>query len=262
MRDCALGGLQQQGRGNGDPGLDAGGFRGGRRGGEGGLRGEGGRRGGGLLSEGAGLTAYVPGSLPTIHPRGVATFVPKGSKIVFQIHYTPNGTAQDDQSSIGVVFADPSSVKKRIHGGLAINRRFAIPPGDDNYEVTAETRIRKDQLLLSMSPHMHLRGKSFRFEAHYPNGAHEVLLDVPRYDFNWQLRYELAEPKKLPAGTRIACTAHFDNSKENLANPDPAKTVEWGPQTWEEMMIGFYTTVSVDDDAHLAHGSIEAAGER
>jgi hypothetical protein len=95
---------------------------------------------------------------------------------------------------------------------------------------------------------MHLRGKAFKFEAVYPNGDREVLLDVPRYDFNWQLRYDLKEPKFIPKGTELVCTAHFDNSKENPANPDPSKDVRWGPQTWEEMMIGFFATIPTDDD--------------
>ncbi len=95
---------------------------------------------------------------------------------------------------------------------------------------------------------MHLRGKSFRFEAEYPDGKKEILLDVPRYDFNWQLRYELAEPKRMPKGTKLLCTAHYDNSETNLANPDPKDKVRWGDQTWEEMMIGFFSAVPVEED--------------
>jgi hypothetical protein len=195
------------------------------------------------------LTAYVPGSVGTVHEPGVAIFVPKGSRIVLQMHYTPNGTPQEDQSYVGVVFADPKTVKKRARGNAAINGSFAIPAGDDNYEVTSRTVIPNDQLLKWMSPHMHLRGKAFRFEAKYPDGTREVLLDVPKYDFNWQLSYVLAEPKKLPAGTVVECIAHFDNSAENVANPNPNEVVHWGPQTWEEMMIGFFGGVSVEDDA-------------
>ncbi len=216
------------------------------------------------VGRGGGLTAYVPGSAPTNHRPGVATFVPAGAKIVFQMHYTPNGTEQVDQSYLGVVFADPQTVKKRVHGGALANRRFAIPPQADDYEVTATRKVPQDQLLTSMSPHMHLRGKSFRFEAVYPDGRHEILLDVPKYDFNWQTRYELAEPKLLPAGTTLNCTAHYDNSEQNVANPDPNDTVRWGPQTWHEMMIGFYSTVSVADDAHAATAGAtenEDAGE-
>jgi len=220
------------------------------RGGRGPLGGGGGR-GAGLEGRGAGLTAYVPGSMGTVNEPGVATFVPKGSKLVFQMHYTPNGVAQEDQSYVGVVFADPKTVKKRSHGGAAMNRSFAIPAGDGNYEVHSQSMIRGDQMLLWMSPHMHLRGKAFRYVAKYPDGKSEVLLDVPKYDFNWQLRYTLAEPKLLPSGTTLECTAHFDNSEDNVANPDPSDTVRWGPQTWHEMMIGFFGSVSVKDDAHL-----------
>ena len=94
-----------------------------------------------------------------------------------------------------------------------------------------------------MTPHMHMRGKSFRYEATYPDGRREVLLDVPKYDFNWQLRYDLAQPKFLPRGTHLLCVAHFDNSEENLNNPDPKRDVGWGEQTWDEMMIGYFTTL-------------------
>jgi hypothetical protein len=123
-----------------------------------------------------------------------------------------------------------------------------IPPGDGNYEVRARRRIRTDMLLVSMLPHMHLRGKDFRFELEYPDGQREVLLDVPRYDFNWQLRYDLAEPKLMPKGSKLHCVAHFDNSANNPFNPDPSAEVEFGIQTWEEMMVGFFTAAYADED--------------
>ncbi len=198
------------------------------------------------------LTAYVPGRLAHTNKPGIAMFVPAGSKISFQMHYTPNGVRQDDQSYIGFVFADPKTVKKRVHGGRAGNSGFVIPPQADNHEVTAEVTLRYDQLMLWMSPHMHLRGKSFRYEARYPDGTSEILLDVPKFDFNWQITYELAEPKPLPAGTKLMCTAHFDNSDGNPANPDPSDTVRFGPQTWHEMMIGWYATLSAEDDGYVA----------
>ena len=203
------------------------------------------------------LTAYVPGRLANTNRSGVAMFVPAGSKIAFQMHYTPNGKEQDDQSYIGFVFADPKTVKKRLHGGRAGNSSFVIPPHADNYEVTSEVTMRTDQLMLWMSPHMHLRGKSFRYAACYPDGSIEVLLDVPKYDFNWQITYELTEPKPLPAGTKLCCTAHFDNSEGNPANPDPTDTVRFGPQTWHEMMIGWYATLSAEDDGYVAGASAE-----
>jgi hypothetical protein len=181
---------------------------------------------------------------------------------MLQIHYTPNGREADDQSYIGVIFADPKTVKKRAHVLGCTGHDIAIPPYTDNYQVNAEMPIHKDQLLLSMSPHMHLRGKSFRYEAIFPDGTREILVDVPRYDFNWQLTYELAEPKLLPAGSKLQCTAYFDNSENNIANPDPSITVTWGPQTWDEMMIGYYATVTVEDDAHKpAAPPTQAVGE-
>jgi peroxiredoxin/mono/diheme cytochrome c family protein len=196
------------------------------------------------------LTAYVPGRLATTYKTGIAMFVPAGSKIAFQMHYTPNGKEQQDTSFIGFVFADPETVKRRVHGGRAGNGKFVIPPHADNHEVLSEVILSKDRLMLWMSPHMHLRGKSFRYEAHYPDGTSEILLDVPRYDFNWQITYELAEPKRLPKGTKLACTAHFDNSENNPANPDPTDTVKFGPQTWHEMMIGWYATLATEDDGY------------
>jgi hypothetical protein len=175
---------------------------------------------------------------------------PAGSKLMLQIHYTPNGRETLDRSYMGVIFADPATVKKRAHVLGCTGYEFAIPPHDPHFLVKAEMPIHKDQLLLSMSPHMHLRGKSFRYEAVFPDGTSEILVDVPKYDFNWQLTYELAEPKLLPAGSKLLCTAYYDNSADNIANPDPATTVTWGPQTWDEMMIGYYATVTVEEDAH------------
>jgi peroxiredoxin len=191
------------------------------------------------------MVGFAPGMPPTQFPEGVAMLVPAGSKVIFQMHYTPDGSPEKDRSSLGLVFADPSEVKQRIGGGMAANRSFQIPPGADNYEVTSRHVFDKDVRLLTLTPHMHLRGKSFRYEAEYPDGAREVLLDIPHYDFNWQLRYHLAEPKLLPKGTQLHCTAHFDNSTDNLANPDPTKTVRWGDQTWEEMMLGYYGTIEL-----------------
>ncbi|MFO0946242.1 MAG: redoxin domain-containing protein [Planctomycetota bacterium] len=199
-----------------------------------------------------GLAGYAPGNIPRAYPLGVANFVPAGSKLIFQMHYTPNGTEQQDLSEVGLVFADPKTVKKKVHGGAAINPLFRIPPGANNHRVESRYQFKEDMLLTNMTPHMHLRGKSFRFQVEYPDGKSEILLDVPRYDFNWQLRYELAEPKLMPAGTVLRCVAHFDNSEENLANPNPKETVRWGDQTFEEMMIGFFGALAINDDAHSA----------
>lgn len=198
------------------------------------------------------MVGYAPGMPPNQFEEGTAMFVPAGSRVVFQMHYTPNGSEQKDRSSLGLVFADPAAVKMRVGGGVAGNRFFQIPPGDGNYEVRSHHRFDKDVRLVTMTPHMHLRGKSFRYEAEYPDGSSEVLLDVPRYDFNWQLRYRLLEPKTLPKGTKLVCIAHFDNSVDNLANPDSAATVRWGDQTWEEMMLGYFSTLPLEPDIQAA----------
>lgn len=192
------------------------------------------------------LVGYAPGSPPVLLEEGLALHVPAGSKLLFEMHYTPNGSQQTDRSYIGVRFTSQEKVTKLIDGRAAIEQRFEIPPGAAAHEVVARYSSKQDELLLSMSPHMHLRGKAFRYEAIYPDGQREILLDVPNYDFNWQLKYILAEPKRLPQGTQLVCTAVYDNSDANLANPDPTRPVRWGDQSWEEMMIGFFDTVAVD----------------
>ena len=122
-----------------------------------------------------------------------------------------------------------------------------IPPNDANYQVVAQHKFRREATLLGMNPHMHLRGKSFRYELVHPDGTNEILLDVPHYDFNWQLWYMLQEPKKISKGSTMICTAYFDNSSDNLANPNPNTTVNWGEQTWDEMMFGFYSIITPVD---------------
>jgi peroxiredoxin len=216
-------------------------------------KGDGGGRGG--------IGGYAPGMTPTISPPGTATFVPAGSKLVFQMHYTTNGVEQDDRSMIGIRFADPKTVKKLVRGGMVGEVGFRIPPGDGNYEVKAKHMFLKDTVLMNLTPHMHLRGKSFKYEAEYPDGTREVLLDVPNYDFNWQLRYMLAEPKLMPKGTRLHATAHFDNSADNLANPDPTAEVTFGDQTWEEMMFGFYTSIDPKQDLSVTGLADGGAGK-
>jgi peroxiredoxin len=184
------------------------------------------------------LTAYAPGELSSALRPGMAKRIPKNSVLVFQMHYTPNGVEQTDRSSVGLVFAkEPPKIEVRTRS--AAQKHLAIPPGDGNYEATSSTTFDHDAELLSFLPHMHLRGKDFRYEVVFPDGKRETLLSVPRYDFNWQSAYRLEKPLHLPAGTRIECTAHYDNSKDNPNNPDPNKMVHWGDQTWDEMMIGF-----------------------
>jgi len=184
------------------------------------------------------LVAFVPGDAGVRFKEGMAKKIPKGSSLIFQMHYTPNGVAQSDRSSVGLVFAKKPPKMEMLTRAVAQNLLF-IPPGAQKYRAQATSAFKKDALIYSLNPHMHLRGSAFDIGLIYPDGKKEKLLSVPKYDFNWQDTYILKEPLRVPAGTRVECIAHFDNSKNNLSNPDPTKWVRWGDQTWEEMMIGF-----------------------
>jgi len=197
------------------------------------------------------VAAFAPGMPAWNFPQGIARRIPAGSKLVFQMHYTPNGVEQVDLSEAGLVFADPSEVEKELHIGAAYNFQFRIPAGDPNYKVTAERKFGQDVIISSVLPHMHLRGKSFQFDLRHTDGRVEHLLNVPRYDFNWQNAYLFSEPKYAEAGAVLECTAHFDNSAANLANPDPKSLVMWGDQTWQEMMVGSFDWIVADQDLRL-----------
>jgi hypothetical protein len=190
-----------------------------------------------------GLSGYVPGQAfaPAGSPRR-ATLLKAGSDIVFQLHYTPNGTAVSDKTKIGIIFAK-NAPEQRLIGGNSAAHAFAIPPGDANYKVEASSTLQYDCDLFSMMPHAHLRGKSFEYRIVRPDGTSETVLKVPHYDFNWQLTYYLEKPIHLTKGTKIEVTAYFDNSPNNAYNPDPTKEVHWGEQTWEEMMMGYFSVV-------------------
>ena len=191
-----------------------------------------------------GLGGYVPGRLDTMYEAGVARKIPAGTNIVLQMHYTTIGQAVDDQTEIGVVLAkEPPTSLRQAGGGQMPNTTFAIPPGNPSYEVVAKQVMNRDTYLNTMYPHMHVRGKDVRYSIVYPDGREEVVLRVPKYDFNWQLEYKLAEPKLMPKGSTLVITAHYDNSTGNKFNPDPTATVRWGDQTWEEMLIGYYGTI-------------------
>lgn len=193
----------------------------------------------GQIFEAEMLVGYAPGMPAQILDPGTAKLLPAGSDLVFQLHYTAGGTQTLDQTSLGLIFAkDPP-----LHRALTVtaaNVFFAIPPGDSNFEVHAALTLRDDAEMLSLMPHMHVRGKDFVYKVVYPTGEASTLLSVPRYDFNWQLVYVLDKPLALPKGSRIECTAHFDNSSNNPWNPDPKAVVHFGDQTWDEMMIGFF----------------------
>jgi hypothetical protein len=185
------------------------------------------------------LAGYGPGAMPETLASGQAKLVKAGSDLVFQLHYTPNGQPGCDRSRIGLMLShEPPS--QRVLMLAAANIRFLIPPGDPDYEVHARVTLHAAATLISLLPHMHLRGKSFEFRVVFPDGRSETLLRVPHYSYNWQLTYYLAEPLSLPPGTIIECTAHFDNSSANPLNPDPSKGVRFGPQSSDEMMIGYF----------------------
>jgi hypothetical protein len=198
------------------------------------------------LKELGGIGGFVPGRLYEPFEEGVARKIPAGSKIVLQMHYTTIGQPISDVTQVGVILAkEPPSKLRASGGGQMPNTSFAIPPGNPNYEVSAKTVMQKDTYLSSVYPHMHVRGKDVSYKLIYPDGREEVVLRVPKYDFNWQTSYQLAEPKFMPKGTTLMVVAHYDNSTGNRFNPDPTATVRWGDQTWEEMLIGYYGTIDV-----------------
>ena len=191
-----------------------------------------------------GVTPNKPG---LVFEPGVARLLRGNSDIVMQIHYTTNGTENKDRTTVGVIYAKQPPTKM-AGGGMAINPRFLIPANDGNAEVKATTTLSRDTTLTAMTPHMHVRGKDMTYIAHYPDGTSETLLSVPKWDFNWQITYQLKEAKRMPKGTEIEVVAHYDNSPQNKFNPDPTKDVRWGDQTFEEMMIGFWGTVVENKD--------------
>ncbi|MCA8915515.1 MAG: redoxin domain-containing protein [Planctomycetes bacterium] len=197
-----------------------------------------------------GLNGYfmgmVPGQGHIVFPEGMGKFLPKGATMVFQIHYTPTGEACEDKPELGMIFCKERPTHEVTTTGIS-NVFFNIPAGAENHEVKAIYVVRKKMRLLSLMPHMHLRGKAYKYVARLPDGTEQVLLDIPRYDFNWQLLYILREPIDLPVGTKIYATGWFDNSDKNPANPDPTKDIRFGEQTWEEMQIGYINWYPLED---------------
>lgn len=200
------------------------------------------------------LSGFAPGEQPKIFPKETAKLIKAGSSLVFQVHYTTNGVPGKDRSYVGIIFAkDP--VHKNVLTGTATNTNIGIPPGDPNHEVRSSWVAKEDVHLVDLMPHMHVRGKDFTYTAVYPDGRSEIILQVPRYDFNWQLLYRLREPFAIPKGSRLECVAHFDNSTNNKYNPDPTKEVRWGDQTWEEMMIGWFDYTRDAEDLRPARST-------
>lgn len=203
---------------------------------------------------------YVPGNSALVYPDGFAKRLPKGAKLRFQMHYTPNGIATTDRTSIGLIFAkQPPQYEVRVAG--IYNDKISIPAGAENHPEVASLSIPAEARLMGLLPHMHLRGKAARYEL-VSAGKTTTLLDVPRYDFNWQLLYRFRDPLPVQAGDTIRFTSWYDNSDNNPANPDPTKTVVWGPQTYDEMQVGYveyYLPGAVPGDAAV---DLAQAGDR
>lgn len=181
---------------------------------------------------------YVPGNSKQVFPEGFGRKLPRGSVIRFQMHYTPNGTATEDRTEVGFVFADKAP-EHEVKTASLINAWFEIPPGEGSHKEIAKLKLPTDVTILGFLPHMHLRGKACSYEAVSPDGKTETILDIPRYDFNWQLLYRYGEPRTFKEGTLLRFNAVFDNSEQNPANPDPSKSVHWGEQTYDEMVVGY-----------------------
>jgi hypothetical protein len=193
------------------------------------------------------IVGWVPGDAATIPPPGVATRLPKGAEIVFEVHYTPTGKATKDRTSVGFTFAaKPPARESRTNVFWKLN--IAIAPHAPHHRHESALRLAKDARIVSLVPHMHMRGKSWRYEIAHPDGRVETILSVPRWDFNWQSTYRFEEPVKLPKGAQLRSVVHWDNSDNNPLNPDASKTVRWGLQTWEEMMNGWVTYVWEEPD--------------
>jgi hypothetical protein len=195
--------------------------------------------------------AYVPGREPAPLPPDAGFFVPAGSRVRFQLHYTTTGRPETDAPRLALYLSDvPLAHELKI--GAAARFDFEIPPGAEDHEEVAVQRIDRDIVLYRLSPHMHYRGKRMRYDAHYPDGRVETLLSVPSYNFNWQRQYVLDPPRHVPAGTKLVVTAAFDNSERNPANPDPGARVTFGEQTWDEMLFGYFLYRDAGADPDVA----------
>jgi hypothetical protein len=193
------------------------------------------------------FTTWVPGLGQGECPPGTGLFVPKGATFNFEVHYTPDGRPHTDRSEVGLYVAKERPTMQ-LEVRAAHTRELTIPPGDANAQHTATYFFQHDAILYGVSPHMHLRGSWFKFELMTPDGKRRTLLSVPSYDFNWQTSYRLAEPLRVPAGSWMLCTGAFDNSATNPHNPDASKRVTWGPQTYNEMFMGFMDLADVAED--------------
>ncbi|MBI3654703.1 MAG: cytochrome c [Acidobacteria bacterium] len=205
------------------------------------------------------LTGWAPGEQPAVMKDGLAKRIPAGATLVFQVHYTPNGKAASDRSYVGLIFAKEKP-RNELLVMPVLNMKFVIPAGEANYQVESSYTFKEDAHIRTLMPHMHLRGKDFLYRVTYPDGHSEIILSVPKYDFNWQTYYFLKEPVAAPKGTRVDCLAHFDNSTQNKYNPDATTEVKWGDQTFEEMMIGWMSYTL--DKNEVKTGSAEPSAQK
>jgi len=185
------------------------------------------------------IATTAPGTNAMTFEPGSAIRIKAGATLIFQIHYTANGNAATDLTSVGMIFAKPP--RQELHNSAFINPFFKIPPGAGNEQVDSAIEFKQDVHITALFPHTHVRGKSWEYRLVYPDGRAEVVLSVPKYDFNWQTYYVFAKPLSVPKGARLEATAHYDNSENNRSNPDPKKEVHWGEQTWEEMQYSGIT---------------------
>ena len=193
----------------------------------------------------ANISAYVPGGDPDFYDENTGSLLRAGSVVNLQLHYTPDGTARTDKARIGLYFHDEGVVpEERMAGDCACifpDKWTPIPPYDPNFKQEADVVLKNDVMLHTFLPHMHFRGKAMRATAYYPDGEVEELIDIPRYEYAWQLSYTWREPKFLPEGTRLHVEGWFDNSADNPMNPDPSRTVPWGQMSEDEMFFGAFT---------------------
>ena len=194
------------------------------------------------------FSGYVPGTSTQTFPEGMGKLLPKGSYLIIQLHYTPNGTEVEDQISLAFDFYDEPP-KHHIEVKSAYSRKINIPPHAENHIIIAEHKFHENGFLTAFNPHAHLRGKSFKYEVIDPQGKTQTLLNIPHYDFNWQIDYQLTEPFYVPMGSKLKVTAAYDNSANNKANPNPNATVRAGEQTDDEMMIGYFNWYAENSDS-------------
>lgn len=206
------------------------------------------------------LAKYNPGLDGQYFTVGdAAKFIPAGSDIYFETHYTPNGKATTDRSKVGIVLAKTPPKRRFYTSGALTNHKFTIPPGADNWELKTEIPVEDNVELTWIQPHMHMRGKDYEVRAIYPTGESQTVLRVNGFNFNWQVGYEFAKPIPIPKGSRLLSIAHYDNSPNNPYNPDPTRAVPYGSQTSDEMSVAFFSVV-VDPKTDLTKLFGKASG--